>query len=500
MRQHSNRTWIFVATVMTVALLGLACTQAPTAAPSQQQQPAAAPAPQQPAAPAAPAAGPAAQTAPQARQAFELPRRAGQPPYPIKVLETHDASGSAAYQTKPGDLLVFTNTSRDAKTGKNGVVVMDAKTKKVVASAEIELPGNAGSHNLGVSPDGRWLYMGTGLGNPEATGLYVIDARTLKLAQLLDVGAQIHHFQVYQDKYLVAEPFGRVQLTMRPDAGANGPIFLDPRAENALVNWIPQSVFEGKFYIGAFSPDGRYYYATVRPHQFTYGKQGLPKSWLAKVDLQTGTEVGNAEVGDGAIWPTVSRDGKFGYVTGSEDDRVWKVDLEKMETVGMGRTGPGVYGAVISADGKKLFTADKGEGSAGGRRQTITIFDTETMGSINTIWSALPTNDHVILSPDGKEIWATSNAASTVSGGARIGILDIEKGEMAGYIQMPYGGGPHASVFVYFDQNNQGHVVMDNGGPHGGFSPYAYDNALGIPSLAVNPQAGSDGPAWVAKR
>ena len=122
------------------------------------------------------------------------------------------------------------------------------------------------------------------------------------------------------------------------------------------------------------------------------------------------------------------------------------------------------------------------------------------MASTNTIWSALPTNDHVFLSPDGKEIWATSNAPATVRGGARIGVLDIEKEEMTAYIQMPFGGGPHASVFVYFDEKNQARVVMDNGGPHGGFSPYAYDNALGIPALVLNAGSGPEGPAWVARR
>ncbi len=55
---------------------------------------------------------------------------------------------------------------------------------------------------------------------------------------------------------------------------------------------------------------------------------------------------------------------------------------------------------------------------------------------------------------------------------------------------------PHGGTFVQYDQAGKGHVVMDIGGPHGGVSPYAFDNQNGVPTMA---QAMAKG-GWDAAR
>ena len=75
----------------------------------------------------------------------------------VRLLETRDASGSAAYPVAPGDLLFYTSvgTSYGGKNLKTSVVVINAKTKKPIAISDLE-PARSErwvSHGIGVSPD-----------------------------------------------------------------------------------------------------------------------------------------------------------------------------------------------------------------------------------------------------------------------------------------------------------------------------------------------------------
>lgn len=52
----------------------------------------------------------------------------------VRLVETRDPNGSAAYTAQPGDLLFFTNsgTGYAAPNPKNSVVVINARTKKPI--------------------------------------------------------------------------------------------------------------------------------------------------------------------------------------------------------------------------------------------------------------------------------------------------------------------------------------------------------------------------------
>jgi DNA-binding beta-propeller fold protein YncE len=75
--------------------------------------------------------------------------------------------------------------------------------------------------------------------------------------------------------------------------------------------------------------------------------------------------------------------------------------------------------------------------------------------------------DHVLLSPNGKEMWATSN------GEGRIYVYDTASHKQLSVIQMPQNGDPHGLVWVHYDKDGNSKVVRDQGGFGGGVNPAA---------------------------
>jgi DNA-binding beta-propeller fold protein YncE len=80
--------------------------------------------------------------------------------------------------------------------------------------------------------------------------------------------------------------------------------------------------------------------------------------------------------------------------------------------------------------------------------------------------------DHVLLSPNGKEMWVTSN------GEGRIYVFDAKTRERLDVIDMPHFGNPHGLVWVKYDEDGNGKVVRDQGNFHNGINP-----AKGMPLL-----------------
>ena len=110
----------------------------------------------------------------------------------LRLLATYDSSGPDAWDVSAHPLVYF--TSEGVETGRNGstinrsgVQVIDAYAKKVIASALFDLGEEVteNPHGVGISPDGRWLYLGQ-MQRVKATGqgrtvLMIVNARTLKL-------------------------------------------------------------------------------------------------------------------------------------------------------------------------------------------------------------------------------------------------------------------------------------------------------------------------------
>jgi len=125
----------------------------------------------------------------------------------IRLLETHDPSGPPAYPVEAGDLLFFTNAGTSGSQNvTNSVVVINAKTKKPIAISELNsiYTDKYTSHSIGVSPDGKYIYLPSLLSirGPEGkipNTLLVLDSRSLKLHQVLASGGPPHHVKVFRD-------------------------------------------------------------------------------------------------------------------------------------------------------------------------------------------------------------------------------------------------------------------------------------------------------------
>ncbi len=395
--------------------------------------------------------------------------------YGIKITQTFDASGKPAYETKGGDLLFFTNASvsYNSTADKPMVIVINARTRKIIALADIDIPSTP--HGITLSPDAKYIYLPSGFsigvggrrGGSAPTA--VIDAKTLKLAALINTGGETHHTQVVADKYVMFDSF----------AGPL-PIFLLDPTTNKVVRGIPAGDFKGNPYIGFASPDGRFIYVTVRP--------GIPRDasgreidgWLSKINLETMQQVATFPVGPGPVWTAITQDGKTGYVSLSLTNKLVKLDLDTGKILGVAPTGRGPYGIRLSPDEKIAYVANKGEGQ-GQRGATFSAIDTNTMSVIREQLSCPDGQcqaDHIVLSPDGKELWISNNLGSLT-------IFDRESLKMLDTIQTPKLADPHGGTFVQIAPDNRSaKVVSDIGGPHGGVNPYAASVQTAAPTPA----------------
>ena len=441
----------------------------------------------QPAQPQA-ARGPAAQQAPAAQPGTPGPAtqllklmNVDKPDFGIKVVKTFDASGKPAYETKGGDLLFFTNASvsYNSTADKPMVVVIDAKTRKIIALGEIDMPSTP--HGITLSPDAKFIYVPSGpsvgprgernpggFGSPESAPTAVVDAKTLKLAALINTGGTTHHTHIFADKYIYFDSF-RGPL----------PIFLLDPATNKVVRGIPAGDFNGRPYIGFPSPDGKFIYVTVRPGINRDASGREIDGWLSKINSETMQEVATFPVGPGPVWTAITQDGKVGYVSIAPTNKLVKLDLESGRILGVAPTGRGPYGIRLSPDEKIVYVANKGEGGNGQKGATFSAIDTNTMSIIREQLSCpdgLCQADHIILSPDGKELWISNNLGS-------ISIFDRETLKMLASIQTPKLGDPHGGTFVQVAPDNRSaKVVADIGGPHGGVNPYAAFAKATIPT------------------
>ena len=355
------------------------------------------------------------------------------------VTTTFDASGPDAFPVKPGQLIAYIQSGMayDSPADANYITVVDVATREKLGQFPVPMPAGYQSHGLGASADGKYLYVPSLPG--ASTLLHVLDGRSMKLFQTIDVGASTHH--VDEGTYKATDRFIMVDTT-NPGLGA---LLLDPNAENAVLGRIHANIVGGRMYSAWSDPAGKYAYVTVR--------SPIPNraSWVSKVDLETLKQVDIFEVGYGAVWVAFSPDGLRAWVTStgsklpvSNEPMVSEIaigqDGAKDEVI---RTIPlpmAPYGAVISADGAKLYVVGKVY-VQDPQNTKLYVIDT-TSGEITKTITVGVQPDHVFLSPDGREVWVAENR------GNQITIVDVETDEVTGTIPAP--GDVHSVRFVQF--------------------------------------------------
>ncbi len=377
----------------------------------------------------------------------------------IVVSELRQPTGQAILKPKPGDLWFFTNSSTTwgATNTKNAVWVIDAKTKQTVAEASPADGEGASSHGITVSGDGRFVYLPS-LGKDNH--IDVLDGRTLEVVQTITTLGRPHHHKLWHDPntgkdLIIGEDFNW-------SFSGSGLYAFDPSQNNAVVGGMSNGDFQGNPYVSTPAPDGSFIVVTVPAP--TAALRDKMDGWVAKIDPKTWKVAGMTPMKD-PLYATVSPDGKYAYVTSGGDARVYKVSMDTMKIEGEVQTGPGPWGATVSYDGTKIYVADKGEGPGYNQQgRTSTIIDLQTMGVTKAVPIGL-TTDHALVSPDGKEIWYTSNAEHSIY------VLDTATDEIKTVLKDPADGDVHGGVWVQYKDDGRGgvtgEVVADYGGLHG---------------------------------
>ena len=395
----------------------------------------------------------------------------------LRLFATYDSGGPDAWDVAAHPMVYFTSEGRgyDHRPSETnelpGVQVLDAYTKEVVTSTSFDLgyDYHGTPHGLGVSPDGRWIYVSTADGSPFAAGqdnsrLMIINARTLKLDKILNHPLKtFHHFQAFKDWE------GRDRVVVNLGFGSDGgPHFiLDPDDDNRVARAI--TIEDTGYRMGhpytTPDPTGRFVYVSlVAPPWQT---QLHETAGIAKLNLETGAVIVIPYVGDHPIGIAHTADGRFTYVVEGHASYVYKIDNETNRVVD--RTSAGVagpYGLALNWDESEIWVVGKGEGShnTGGVMGVIDVqtFQPSRSREFNQpVYIGGATIDHAILHPDPdmNELWVSS------AGTWETIVIDLSTYQVKARIPSPNGGDTHSGAFVrYTSPNFQGELLADMGG------------------------------------
>jgi mono/diheme cytochrome c family protein len=420
--------------------------------------------------------------------------------YQSQVLQTFDP-GEPKFEPQPGKTYFYENVgtaSTPAVLGddyvlpeRNQIVVGDAETHEVVASYELPKNLRATVHTTMTSPDGRYVYIigarADGVADSEVSGLARLeasatllkaDAVTLQPVSQIDIGGRIHHGQIFKD-YMLLDMFGRA-----PNGLAL--MLLDPNTDE-IIGGVKDIDLGGFVYTVWSDKDYEYIYALMEPAGYAPGRgTGMAAAydmyggkllamrpyWVAKINPETWEVEAEFPIpGYRPNWLIVDAAKEHFYVINTMGNAA-KMNLETGEVLWTNGTGIGPYGGSLNANETELWVANKGE-AAGFMGRTLTVLNTETGYPQETLYGAYKV-DHVLLSPNGKEMWATSNAEG------RIYVYDVNTKELLSKIDMPGNGDVHGLAWVHYDENGEPRTVRDQGNFHNGVNPMT-GNALAAP-------------------
>ena len=407
--------------------------------------------------------------------------------YQTEVIATFDP-GEPKFQPEPGKTYFYENVGTTSSPSvlfdgyvppeSNQIVVGDAETMEVIASYMLPLNLRAVVHTSMMSPDGRYAYIiGARPGGDIDTSTFLgtsatllkVDALTLQPITQLAIGGRLHHGQVFRD-YVMIDYFAR-----DPDGLAIA--LLDPDTDE-IVSGVKDANLGGYVYTAWTDKDYEYIYALMEPAGYAPGRatgmfgavsmyQGrlmaMRPFWIAKIDPDTWTVVQEYPIpGYRPNWLIVDSAKENMYVINTLSNAS-KINIETGSIEWTNGTGIGPYGGSLNADETELWVADKGE-AAGHLGRTITVMDTESGHAVETLYGGYKV-DHVLLAPNGREMWATSN------GEGRLYVYDTDDRELIKVIDMPGNGDAHGLIWVHYDKNSVPRVVRDQGNFHGGINP-----------------------------
>jgi DNA-binding beta-propeller fold protein YncE/cytochrome c553 len=412
--------------------------------------------------------------------------------YDVTVAATFEP-GEPKFTPQPGKTYFYENTgtSRTTFVTDDGspvgaestqVVVGDAETKEIIAHYQLPFELRGGVHTTAMSPDGKYVYIigsrpaasvGAFPSDPmdllAAATLLKVDALTLQPVKQVVIGGRIHHAQVFQDRYLLIDTFGR-------DPDGLDVFLYDPETDQ-IVGGVRDEELGGSTYV-SFS-DGEFIYILMEPAGYSalaytgyLGAMDLTKGtfmalrpfWITKIDPRTWEVVKEYPYpGYRGDWICFDAAKEYMYVPAGGSANLSKINVATGNIEWTSPTGTGPYGCSLNADQSEVWVADKGE-TTGMFGRTVSILDAQDGRQLKTLLSGYQV-DHILLAPNGKEFWLTSN------GEGRIYVYGADDHELSSVIDMPNFGDAHGLVWVHYDEDGSSAVVADQGGFHNGTDP-----------------------------
>ena len=406
----------------------------------------------------------------------------------LHLVAQFDSSGPDAWSAADHPMIYVTsesnsnpNPNRTIEGGFAGFHLIDTRTKEVIADfigvTTPETSGlRTGPHGVGVSPDGKWAYVGWAEIDESDTGytgyLAVVNMRTLKMDKLMRQESRfrgqprsqrLHHIQSWIDSD------GNNRVVVQWGFGANGGPHhvLDPMDNSKVVRSITYEDVQvmGHPYTTP-SPDGKTLYVSIGSPELREAE--FKGAGIAKVDLETGGVTNVMGVGNHPIGIIHDVDGAFTYVVDGSNSLVYKIDNATNEVVRHTSAGvAGPYGIAFNWDESLLFTVGKGEGTHN-RGSVLGVVDAKRF----TRWRGLHQQpiflggsassvDHAILNPDpeANELWISNmNGWETI-------VFDLATYKPTDWIATPHGGDTHSGAFLRYGADFTGELLTDQGGP-----------------------------------
>jgi hypothetical protein len=385
-----------------------------------------------------------------------------------------------------------------------GVVVIDANDYSVVTSNNFDMTSEGWtdvfeSHGLGVSIDGKWIYLPSGDGRDNGR-LLIINARTLKLDKIIGLRGRPHHAKCFKD----ADGNERVVAY----GWEQPPFVMDPADDNRVVGGFSfnESGMEGYLYF--VTPDGKEMWASGRWRQGSAIQDVVEGMIFYSVDTATWKLKDYMTFPNETtpIWIDFSPDNKYAFVSGGHSSTVLRYDRTKTAaenkdapvitpvgekiyddpvqsctqtsdctTAGRqcyqdkcvtyaGTVGP--YGVRSNWEGTAVYAVGKQEG-AGNLGMNLGIIDTTRFGEVGYVGEEVITNclrgDHATLHPvfDKQELWISCNSSFEVV------VFDMGNKVVKERIPMPNNASTHSGSFVQYDRAFAGRVLSDQNGLHG---------------------------------
>ncbi len=388
----------------------------------------------------------------------------------FNLVGTFDSSGPAVWSAAANPDVFITSLGpgysglMSSKTTMPGIAIINAKTKRVVASMNYDLGAESyfEPHGLGVSPDGQWIYLCTGVsagfGDANAGRFIIANAQTLKIDRIISTASMPHHAKCFTDSE------GNARVIAYCFRGQFG--VLDPNDGNKVVGGWTNADLLGRGYLAFADPTGSYIWISNRP------PSGMDVSGgVAVVDVSNWKVVKWIATEDASpIWIDFTGDGKKVFVSNGHHSNIAEITTDgpipTWKLVRHSQAGTaGPYGIRLNWDETQLWASGKGEGSHN-RGMMIGLVDPVNMpsgwGHPGAWYTGCLRNDHATLNPVAlDELWLSCNSTFDVV------VWDMVNKEVKQRIPMPDEGSTHSGSMVRYDADFNGEVLTDQNGVHG---------------------------------